>query len=422
MSEHGCRNYWSTIDPQVPNLISSLKGAGYRTGMFGKNHLYTYDKLSLVWYEYREVCLGNYDGHPKFEKSYSAFEMEPDHEYNQTARLTDETIAFIQNTKKPFVAWVNYQDPHPAFTCPEPYKSLFDPESVSIPESFHKYDSDAQPIRNEVWRRHSQMDTCTENEIREAISAYMGQIRYVDDSVGRLLESLATSGLDSNTIVLFFSDHGELLGDYRMMHKLPVFYDCLSKIPVIVRHPDKSWAGEAFSGLCEEIDLAPTLLELLGIEKPPTMVGQSWVQALNDHDYAGKDSILCEAGGGGPTAKAADPNLKLKSPHLPTSLGPGSMIRMGDWKLSVYFDDRNELYNLADDPHELNNLHEDDRFAEKRNELAMALLQRVIGVKVRDVGIEWPTESMPVDYRFESLLKTKPDPTHITGTSGKSRA
>ena len=106
--------------------------------MFGKNHLFTYERLGDVWDELHEVCLGNYDGHPLYESSYSSFELEEDHPYNKTGQLTEETIDFIERSTsehgdQPFFAWVNYQDPHPAFTCPQPYKDLFDPNDVELP-------------------------------------------------------------------------------------------------------------------------------------------------------------------------------------------------------------------------------------------------------------------------------------------------
>jgi len=410
VSEHGCRNYWSTIDPAIPNLVTSLKQANYRTGMFGKNHLFTYEKLDQVWDELDEICLGNYDAHPKYEKAFSSFELEPDSEYNITGRLTDETIDFMKRSasgpdKQPFFAWVNYQDPHPAFTCPQPYKDLFDPQSIELPESFRAYDADKQPIRNEVWRRHSEMESCSDDDMRRAIATYMGQIRLVDDSVGRLMDALEVSGQIDNTLVLFFSDHGELIGDHGMTHKIPAFYDSLARIPVIIRHPDGRWAGSTFEGLSEEIDLAPTLLETLGIQIPMTMVGKSWKSDLDQGLSGGKESILCEAGGGAPTWKEPIEGLKLNAPHLPTSLGPGAMLRKGDWKLSLYHDDRCELYNVKNDPGEMDNLYENETYRSIRENLTLLLTKRLLGVKVRDVGMSWPASEGTVDVRFEPLHK-----------------
>jgi arylsulfatase A-like enzyme len=420
VGEHGCRNYWSTIDPQVPNLVSTLKGQGYTTGMFGKNHLFTYDKLDEVWDTCHEVCLGNYDEHPDYKNAFSSFEMEEDHEYNITGLLTSEAIDFMDSSDGPFLTWINYQDPHPAFTCPAPYKDMFNPDEIELPGSFRNFDKDRQPVRNEVWRKHSQMDECSDEDMRKAIATYMGQIRYVDDCVGKLMHYMEDKGLAENTVVLFFSDHGELLGDFGMTHKLPAFYESLTRIPAIIRHPEGNWAGSKFAGLTEEVDLVPTLFEMMGVKKPPTMVGRSWVQALDSGDQTGRESILCEAGGGGPTFKEPINGHKLKAPQLPTSLGSGAMIRQGDWKLSIYEDDRAELYDLENDPDELNNLYGADEYAQIQNELTLALTKRILGVKVRDVGIDWPVEEHPVDVRFEALQKTNQDPTDITGLKTRS--
>ncbi len=108
------------------------------------------------------------------------------------------------------------------------------------------------------------MDICTEEDLKKGIAHYMGQIRYVDDSVGRILRYLKENNLDKDTVILFFADHGELLGSYNMTHKIPVFYDCLSKIPVILYHPEK-YHGIRFKGLVEEVDIVPTLLDMLEI-------------------------------------------------------------------------------------------------------------------------------------------------------------
>ncbi len=404
-SEHNHRNYWSTISPSVPNLVTSLKNAGYRTGMFGKNHLFTYSRLHEIWDELDEICLGNYDGHPDYEHSFSSFTLDENHEFNITYRLTSEAIGFIENnSKNPFLLWVNYQDPHPAFCCPKPYDTMFNADDIELSPAVKGYDKDRQPIRNEVFRKHSEMNLCTDDDLKKAIAHYMGQIRYVDDNVGRIVECLESTKNDKKTVILFFSDHGELLGDYGMTHKNPTFYDCLTRIPAILVHPDGRWNNIDFNGLTEEIDLVPTLLEILGIDTPPTMVGKSLVEALNSKNYSGKETILCEAGGGCPTIKEAIKDFTLKAPHAPTSFGVGSMIRYKNYKLSIYADDRGELYDLKTDPYELQNLYDNNEYSDIKNDMTLRLLKRVMSVKVRDIGqLEWNYEPYPHDVRFEPL-------------------
>ncbi len=404
-SEHNHRNYWSTISPSVPNIVTSLKKAGYRTGMFGKNHLFTYGELPKIWDCLDEICLGNYDGHPEYKYSYSSFTLEENHPFNVTRRLTTEALDFIQNTRsQPYFLWVNYQDPHPAFCCPKPYDTMFQWEDIELSPAVKGFNKDTQPLRNEVFRIHSQMKQCTDEELKKAIAHYMGQIRYVDDNVGRIVECLKKNGDDRKTVILFFSDHGELLGDYGMTHKNPTFYDCLSRIPAILIHPDGRWKERVFSGLTEEVDLVPTLLEILGVEIPPTMIGKSWVDAIECCDYSGRETVLCEAGGACPTCKEPIPGYTITAPFVPTSFGVGAMIRKGNYKLSIYGDDRGELYDMSQDPFELYNRYQDEEFREIREELTLLLLKRIMSVKVRDIGkMNWDYKDYPYDVRFEPL-------------------
>lgn len=402
-SEHNHRDYGSEIDPRVPNLVTSMKSNGYRTGMFGKNHLFTRSKLNEVWDELDEVCLGNYDGIEGYDHSYSGFTLPKNHRFNITQKLTDEGIDFIRrNKEKPYLLWMNYQDPHPAFCCPPPYDTMFSPDDIEFSPAVKGYDKDRQPVRNEVFRIHSEMDRCSDDDLKNAIAHYMGQIKYVDDNVGRLVDEIHRSG--KKTIILFMSDHGELLGDYSLTHKNPTFYECLSHIPAIIVDADGKWKGLEYDGLAEEVDIVPTLLDMLGIVIPPTMVGKSMYQAIERRDFSGKDTILCEAGGGGPTCKEPIPGLVLKAPFIPTSLGPGAMIRKKNFKLSVYYDDRCELYDLDSDPYELDNLFDCPQYAAIQNCLTLELAKRLIGVKVRDTGrIDWDNNAYPVDVRFEPL-------------------
>ncbi|MHC4518764.1 MAG: sulfatase family protein [Planctomycetota bacterium] len=388
-SEHGRRDYESCIDYAVPNLVRSMKEAGCRTGMFGKNHLFLYDQLEQAWDELHEICLGNYDEHPRYKRSYSAFALAHDHPYNLTARLADEAIDFIRRNPadRPFLCCVNWQDPHPAYTCPEPYASMFDPADVSLPPNWCRQ-TQGKPGRLENWRINSLAHQCTEDEARRAIAMYMGQCRCVDDQVGRIMRFLEESGQIENTVVVFCGDHGEFIGDFGVFHKLPLFYECLARIPVIIRHPGNMVHPFVFDGLVEQVDLAPTLLEMLGIQIPQSMVGTSLHAQILRGDGSGRDSVLVEAGLQMPTSPGPVPGANHRAPYSPNSHGPGAMVSDGRYKLCMYSDDRHELYDLRNDPHEMDNLYGQVEHSEVQQRLTELLVRRTLGVGIRPDG-DW---------------------------------
>lgn len=395
--EHGRRNYWSCIDYQVPNLVRSINQAGYRTGMFGKNHLFLYDQLEQIWDEVHEICLDNYDDHPQSKRSYSSFVLENDHRYNITVSLADEAVDFISRSpeNQPFFCWVNWQDPHPAFTCPEPYASMFDPSEVVLPLTWDCGRKD-KPRKLENWRINSRAHECTEAELRRAIAMYMGQCRYVDDQVGRLIDHLEQTGRLENTLVVFLSDHGEFLGDFGVVHKLPLFYECLTRTPVIMRYPQGMTNPFVFDGLVEQVDLAPTILEALGLSIPQSMVGRSLHERILRADGTGRETILVEAGLQLPTSTGPICGANHRAPVVPNSYGPGAMVSDGRFKLSMYADDRHELYDLQNDPLEEHNLYGRADRVDIQMHLMEELMQRALGVGVRPDG-EWTADC--VDMR-----------------------
>ncbi len=388
-SEHQRRNYWSCIDYHVPNIVSTLKDSGFRTGMFGKNHLFLYEQLTEAWDELHEICLGNYDDHPQYTRSYSAFELDKDHRYNITGLLADEAADFIERNPadKPFLCWVNWQDPHPAFIAPEPYASMFDPDDMELPANWTKK-TEGKPRKLENWRINSLAHECSEEEARKAMAMYMGQCRYVDDSVGRLIKCLEDTGQLENTVIIFLSDHGELLGDFGVFHKIPVFYESLTRTPVIIRYPKGMVKPFVFEGLAEQVDLAPTLLDAVGVKVPQSMVGKSWHEAMLAGDGTGRESALVEAGLQVPTPDGPVPGANQRAPHVPNSFGPGAMVTDGRYKLSMYSDDQHELYDLETDPHEMTNLYGVSGNEAVQYRMMELLIRRRLDAGVRPDG-EW---------------------------------
>ncbi|MFC1235123.1 sulfatase [Vibrio sp. F74] len=373
--EHQVRNYVGTMSPDYPNMLSELKRNGYNLGLFGKDHIIEPDAIGVMYDEGEDICIGNMDDHPGYKKSWDSGSLAAESKYNLTERLTTNCLNFIERNvteNKPYFATINLQDPHPYFAAPAPYDSLFSAEQFELPKSFRTPVDSKEPVRLTNWRIHSESLQATEQEMKEAMAMYCGQIRYVDDQVGRIIDKLEQLDQLDNTVIIFWSDHGEFLGDFGVTHKGLMFYDCLTRIPLIMYDPSGHLSAGSNSHLIESIDIMPTVLSILGIDTPSYCRGQS----LLSEDYIERKSVLAEGGIYAVQPKEPISGLVIKAPHDPTQWGPGTMLRTKKHKLVIYADDNGELYDLTADPEEISNLFDDERYKEVRHKLTLTLLKR----------------------------------------------
>jgi N-acetylglucosamine-6-sulfatase len=165
----------------------------------------------------------------------------------------------------------------------------------------------------------------------------------VDDGVGRLLEALERTGQLDNTIIIFASDNGYLLGEHGRFTDKRFAYDESIRIPFLVRYPPLVPAGTTIDALCLNVDLAPTLLDLAGVQPVTTLHGRSLLPLLSGSDEAAwRDSFLAEH------------FLEKVVPAAPA----WKAVRTNQWKYIHYpgLPGMDELYNLKDDPGEVHNL------------------------------------------------------------------
>ena len=186
-------------------------------------------------------------------------------------------------------------------------------------------------------------------------------IELIDDNVGRMLEALEHTGQVDNTLVIFTSDHGEMLGDHGLLLKGCRFYEGLVHVPLILRWPGQIPAGQTSDALVELTDLAPTLLEAAGLEVPRHMAGRSLLPLLRGATAEHRDAVRCEyyeALSMAPGDRAGWSNSRA------------TMIRDRRYKLAVYHDHPSgELFDLDQDPHEHDNLWHSPDHAEIRFDL-----------------------------------------------------
>lgn len=376
-NEHGVRDYHGSLNPKAPNALSILRDAGYRRALFGKDHIMEADAIGELYDEGEDICLGNSDNHPDYLHSWSSGPLEKGSPWDITERLTTSGLEFIDRCATdgtPFFVTFNFQDPHPYFTCPEPYASLFSPDQFELPENFRRKPAKGEPTRLSLWRQHSESNLATEEDFKRAMAMYSGQIRYVDDQIGRILKKLRALDLVKDTLILFWSDHGELLGAYGTTHKLPAYYDSLTHVPAVIVDPQRRLTQNISEQLIETIDLMATVLDLAGLPQPEG----SRARSLLASNHSPRTDVFAEGGLYIRPPSAPIPDLTLKAPTTPTQWGPGCMLRTKNWKLCQYTHDCGELYDLNNDPHEMHNLYEDPSHSAIKLELLERLTKRLL--------------------------------------------
>ncbi len=292
-------------------------------------------------------------------------------QWHSSTWMTDRAIDWIARRKgdEPFCAWVSLPDPHHPFDCPEPWSRLHHPDEVDLPAHrtrdldrrpwWHKATLEGEPAMPDpeavAWRKHgSRVPPLSDAQLRRMTANYFGMISLVDHSVGRILDALDAQGVADNTIVVFTTDHGDLLGDHGLYLKGPTMYEALLRIGLIVAGPGVP-ADRVVQDPVSTVDLAATFLDYGNTECPAHWQSESLrplieARAGASRDVAYNEWRLHEARCGVP--------LELRT------------IRTKIHKCTFELDSgAGELYDLANDPMEMNNLYDDSGYRAVRNEL-----------------------------------------------------
>ncbi len=377
-SVHGCSNgndYWADAAPLVTKLLAD---EGYDCGLAGKLH--------LAGAAGRIEPRGE-DGYRVFHWSHDSRDQWPEgHAYadwlkakgedlgklrekpelippelHQTTWAANMAIEFMSEDRAgPWLMSVNVFDPHGPFDPPQPYLDRYDPESIPDPlfqESdleHHERLGPVDGIQNTVTDRA---------RIKATQAAYYAMIELIDENVGRMLDALEEKGQREDTIVIFMSDHGEMLGDHGFIGKGCRFYEGLVRVPMMVRWPGHFQAGVVSDALVELIDVAPTLLEAAGVAIPDRMQGRSLTSLLDgtsdlhNHRYSVRSEYY----------QALNPYAEGREAFSGTY---ATMLRDQRYKLVVYHDrEMGELYDLEKDPEEFENLWENKAYRDVRFEM-----------------------------------------------------
>jgi len=262
---------------------------------------------------------------------------------------------------RPFLLQVSFPDPHHPFGPPGEYYDRHHPSSIVLPESWHDDLADAPPhlqaIASSVGVQAFPVQPFrpTEDQYRHAVAAELGMIELIDDAVARVLTTLDAHGLTDETLVVFTSDHGDVMGDHGLLLKGSMHYEGCTRVPLVLAGP--GIRPGSTDALASSLDLAPTILEACGITAPPWMQGRALQPLLDVSGPPPRDTVLVEE----------DQPFDI--------YGTGHGIRMrtiitADARLTLYEGTEvAELYDLRSDPHEMHNLAAVDAARSLRGEM-----------------------------------------------------
>ncbi|MHC4717268.1 MAG: sulfatase-like hydrolase/transferase [Planctomycetota bacterium] len=181
--------------------------------------------------------------------------------------LGDRTLEFLRHPRsRPFFHMVSFPDPHTPFNVREPYASMYDPADMPVPATFDQDDlpSWAEAVRQMCLSQAARDEMDPAQWLRRRKAAYCGEVKCIDDNVGRILTCLDELGILDETIVLFTTDHGEYMGEHGIYYKNYV-YETAYRIPLLVRWPGRIPAGARVERFVTTVDFQQTILSLMGV-------------------------------------------------------------------------------------------------------------------------------------------------------------
>ena len=365
---HGCINGNAAWDAAAPLITKRLADVGYDCGLAGKLHLsaaqgrieprpddgyrvfHWSHHPSDDWpkgHAYADWLKGQGQDYTSLHQKHGYIPA-PLHQTTWCARMA---IDFLKEERQgPWLFSYNCFDPHPPFDPPQEYVDRFDPAKLPGP-LFRETDLAAQERLAAInFQSRAKHPDRFKGKLQQA--KYWAQIELIDENVGQMLSALEETGQRDNTIVIFTSDHGDMVGDHGLCRKGCRFYEGLVRVPLIISWPAQFRRGLRSDALVELADLAPTLLEALGMPVPEEMQGRSLLPILEGRSDPSRHRDL------------------VRSEYFRVLQGTPSyatMVRDGRYKLVVYHGHGlGELFDLQEDPGEFINLWDDPAHTDVR--------------------------------------------------------
>lgn len=374
----------------TPRLISRiLKAAGYDCGLVGKFHLSSASKrleprlddgyrlfewshaprndwpvpqqAYIRWLRDRGVDFGKAYGARKLPDRPDEFNAGIAARHHEVAWCRETAVSWLSGAlRAPWFITVNTYAPHPPFHPPPEFLERMDPSKMPPPLWVpHEMEHQARFATVDFQSKPRDPSTYASRYMK---AAYYAQIEFIDYNLGLVLDALERSGQRENTLIVFTSDHGEMMGDHGLVHKGCRFYEGLTHVPLIFSWPARLKQTSRTTALAELTDIVPTLLEGLGLRVPEYVQGKSlW-------------PVLSGAARHRPFVRS-EYHDALQMPDATHA----NMLRNERYKLVYYHGHpAGELYDLEKDPHEFLNLWDDPQHLALKQDLTKQLFDAVM--------------------------------------------
>lgn len=388
-----------------PNLLRTMKNAGYEVIWLGRNDVVPGNKAKT------EYCDAYFDGvheenlrdkpadmasvmkHAHREKKpwsddqYSFFVGKTEKDTGAAdVGCVKKCLEYLEEKKasgndKPFFIYCTLMFPHPPYACIDPWFSMID--RSKLPERI-PFCPDKPAMMVDV-ANNQKLHGWSEEQWNELRATYLAMTAKWDDQLGQVINKLKETGFYDNTSVFVFSDHGDCTGDYDIAEKLQnCFENCLTNVPLIIK-PAKQFVcrPRVTPALAELVDLNQTVADMAGIALDYVQYGKSLLPVLEGNDTH-KDAVFSE--GGRDNGDTFAKELGHDDPHDPYwprldvqhrddgSHTKATMIRMGNLKYTMRLYEKDTLYDLDKDPHEMHNEIDNPVYAEQLNQMKLRML------------------------------------------------
>ena len=299
-------------------------------------------------------------------------------EHSDSSFLTNKLIKDLKKTNDPFFMHISFLRPHPPMFVSEPWHSLINPDDIDLPymEKTIEEMSNKHPVFKEILKQYTKEDNfseirfsdLSEKDIRNIKSVYFGMCAEVDYNIGRIVQVLKETKHYKNTMIVFTSDHGEMLGENKLWGKLG-WWDASYRIPLIIHIPGEK--KQIINDFTESVDIAPTILDWLEISIPTDWSGQSLLANIKNsaNKFPSKEFVIFDWDfrQNHHSSFVQDKKLAPEECNL-------SVIRTKEWKYVHFPSLPPLLFNMLEDPNEINNLANKKNYFEIQNNLLSKLL------------------------------------------------